>query len=101
MVVAADRRLDTIGVVAGFASYRHFWNPRTRSVLTGSYYRAYNPAFAGLFVTNNVGSVSFDTFYSPIKPLTLGLGYRYARRELENDETGDLNRLQFSAQYNL
>lgn len=100
VVVGADRRLDTIGIIAGFASYRHFWNPQTRSVLTGSYYRAYNPAFAGLFVTNNVGSVSFDTFYSPIKPLTLGLGYRYGRRELENEESGDLNRLQFSAQYN-
>lgn len=100
VVVGADGRLDPIGIIAGFASYRHFWNPQIRSVLTGSYYGADNLAVAGLFVTNNVGSVSFDTFYSPIKPLTLGLGYRYARRELENDESGDLNRLQFSAQYN-
>lgn len=100
VVVGSDRGLDTIGVVAGFASYRHFWTPQIRSVLTGSYYQAYNPAFAGLLVTNNVGSVSFDTFYSPFKPLTLGLGYRYGRRELENDQAGDLNRLQFSAQYN-
>lgn len=100
VVVDANRGLDTIGVVAGFASYRHFWTPQIRSVLTGSYYQAYNPAIAGLLVTDNVGSVSFDTFYSPFKPLTLGLGYRFARRELENDQSGDLNRLQFSAQYN-
>lgn len=100
VIVDANRRLDTVGVIAGFASYRHFWNPQIRSVLTGSYYQAYNPALAGLLVTDNVGSVSFDTFYSPLKPLTLGLGYRYARRELVNDQAGDLNRLQFSAQYN-
>lgn len=99
VVVDQDRQLDTVGLVAGFASYRHFWNPQVRSVLTGSYYQAFNPAFAGLLVTNNVGSVSFDTLYSPIKPLTLGLGYRYGRRELENRQAGDLNRLQFSAQY--
>lgn len=100
VVVDADRRLDTIGVIAGFASFRHFWNARLRSVLTGSYYRAFNPASAGLLVTNNVGSVSLDTFFSPIKPLTFGLGYRHGRRELENDQAGDLDRLQFSAQYN-
>lgn len=99
-VIDARRRLDTIGLVAGFASFRHFWSDRLRSVLTGSYYKAFNPQVAGLLVTDNVGSVSFDTFYSPIKPLTLGLGYRHGRRELENDQSGDLDRLQFSAQYN-
>jgi hypothetical protein len=36
----------------------------------------------------SLGSVSFDTFFSPLKPLTLGLGYRYARRELENEQDG-------------
>ena len=100
VIVGADRRLDTMGLIAGFASFRHFWTPQVRSVLTGSYYQAYNPSIAGLLVTNNVGSVSFDTFYSPIKPLSLGLGYRHARRELENGQSGDLNRLHFSAQYN-
>ena len=100
VVVGADRRLDTIGIIAGSASYRHFWTPQIRSVLTGSYFKADNPAIAGQFVTNNNGSITFDTFYSPAKPLTLGLGYRYARRELENDQSDDLNRLQFSAQYN-
>ena len=100
VVVDANRQLDAIGLIAGFVSFRHFWSSQFRSVLTGSYYRAYNPAIAGLLVTNDVGSVSFDSFYSPIKPLTLGLGYRYGRRELENGQAGDLNRLQFSAQYN-
>ncbi len=100
VVVDANRHVDAIGLIAGFVSFRHFWSSQFRSVLTGSYYRAYNPAIAGLLVTNNVGSVSFDSFYSPIKPLTLGLGYRYGRRELENGQAGDLNRLQFSAQYN-
>lgn len=97
--VGVNQRLNTIGVVAGFASYRHFWNPQIRSVLTGSYYRAFNPTIAGLLVTKSVGSVTFDTLYSPIKPLTLGVGYRYARRDLENGQAGDLNRLQLSAQY--
>jgi len=100
VVVDANRELDAIGLIAGFASFRHFWSPKIRSVLTGSYYKADNPAIAGLLVTNNVGSISFDTFYSPIKPLTLGLGYRYGRRELENGQSGDINRLQFSSQYN-
>lgn len=99
-VLDARGRLDTIGLLAGFVSYRHFWTEKWRSVLTGGYYQAYNPAIAGTTVTDNVWSGSFDTFYSPAKPLTFGLGYRYARRELDNGLSGDINRLQFSAQYN-
>lgn len=100
VVVDLRARLDTVGLVAGFASFRHFWTEKWRSVLTGGYYKAYNPSAAGLLVTDNVASGSFETFYSPAKPLTFGLGYRYARRELENGLSGDLNRVQFSAQYN-
>ncbi|TRW17344.1 DcaP family trimeric outer membrane transporter [Glacieibacterium frigidum] len=99
-VVDVRGRLDTVGLIAGFASFRHFWTDKWRSVLTGGYYKAYNPSAAGLLVTDNVGSASFETFYSPAKPLTFGLGYRYARRELENGLSGNLNRVQFSAQYN-
>lgn len=99
-VVDLRGRLDTVGLIAGFASYRHFWTEQWRSVLTGGYYKAYNPAVAGLGVTDNVLSATFETFYSPAKPLTFGLGYRYARRELESGLSGDLNRVQFSAQYN-
>lgn len=99
-VVDLRNKLDTVGVISGFASFRHFWTEKWRSVLTGGYYKAYNPSAAGVLVTDNVGSASFETFYSPAKPLTFGLGYRYARRELENGLSGDLNRVQFSAQYN-
>lgn len=99
-VVNLRGKLDTVGLIAGFASFRHFWTDKWRSVLTGGYYKAYNPSAAGLLVTDNVGSASFETFYSPAKPLTFGLGYRYARRELENGLSGDINRVQFSAQYN-
>ena len=69
-------------------------------MLTGSYYQAFNPGAAGFVITDNVYSGSFETFFSPVKPLTFGLGYRYARRELDNGVSGDLNRVQFSAQYN-
>ena len=40
VVVDPSRRLETNGLIAGFASFRHFWNPQIRSVLTGSYYKA-------------------------------------------------------------
>jgi len=99
-VVNLRGRLDTIGLVAGFASYRHFWNEKWGSVLTGGYYQAFNPTAAGVLVTDNVVSGAFETFYSPAKPISFGLGYRYARRELDNGVSGDVNRVQFSAQYN-
>lgn len=99
-VLDTNGRLDPIGLVAGFVAYRHFWTDKVRSVLTGGYYKAFNPAVAGTAVTDNVWSGSLDTFYSPAKPLVFGLGYRYARRELDNGLSGNINRVQFSAQYN-
>lgn len=99
-VVVNAHQFETIGVISGFGSFRHFWTDKWRSVLTGGYYQAYNPAQAGQLVTNNSYSGNFDTLYSPAKPLTIGVGYRHSRRELENGRFGDVDRVQFSTQYN-
>jgi len=37
--------------------------------------------------------------YSPWKNVNVGVEYIYARRETVNGQDGDLNRVQFSAQY--
>jgi hypothetical protein len=99
--------IDSTGDIAlmdlysGFLSYQHWWNRKLRSSLT------YSIASADNDLTRVPGSVTewIDTFHanmlwSPVLQTTFGLEYIHAYRLLENDDDGDLNRLQFSAIYN-
>ncbi len=42
-------------------------------------------------------SVQFNLLWSPLPQTTLGLEYTYASKELENNESGNFHRIQFSS----
>jgi hypothetical protein len=44
-------------------------------------------------------SISVNLLYSPRPPLTLGVEYMHAQRELEGGVDGTMDRLQFSARF--
>lgn len=100
VIISPTNRLDTSFVYAGFLSYRNAFADRWKVVGTISGFRSQTPAFASQTLTKSVYSANVDFLYNPIKPLTLGFGFRFAERELENGLTGKLRRAQFSAQYN-
>lgn len=92
--------LDTVPVYAGYVAYRHPWTSRVRSTLTLSGISIDNDtSLSGTGVTKRVYSASANLLYSPVKPLTVGVEFRHAYREVENGNDGNLDRLQFSAKY--
>lgn len=98
--IGTDGRLQTIATYNGYASYRHFWRDDLRSNFTFGYFKADNPVeLTGGGVTDESLSLHANLIYSPFKKFDVGIEYLYARRELENGLSGNLNRIQFSTKY--
>lgn len=101
-----DATIDNTGkinlteIVASHLAYQHWWTKSLRSTF------AIGAAYANLD-TNIVPNTSNKLFasshmnllWSPIRKMTLGLEWIHGYRELKNDNSGHLNRLQFSAVY--
>ena len=86
--------------MAGFVDYRHWWTDRLRSSANLSVYFADNDEdLTGPDVNQAAQSISVNLLYSPRPPLTFGVEYMHAQRELEGGEDGTMDRLQFSARY--
>jgi hypothetical protein len=97
--VDANNELATIDQTAANIGYRHFWNETTRSTLGYAIYSTDTD-------TANVGgynkksqSIHANLLFSPMPKLTLGGEVIYGKLEKSNGNTGDMNRLQFSAKY--
>lgn len=99
--IDAAGNLDPIFTYSGFAAYRHVWGEDIRSSIGGSYFKADNPV---LLTTDQVTDESWNAFaniiWSPVPPLDIGVELMYAERTLEDGQSGNLQRLQFSTRYN-
>lgn len=100
VVVSAAGEIDAPFMYSGFVSYRYAFTPKFKAIGTLSGFMSDTPDFASLALTKSIWSANLDLLYNPWKPLSLGVGYRFAKRTLENSLDDTLNRLQFSAQYN-
>lgn len=99
-VLDASGELEPIGVVAGFASYRHLWSPTWRSNLTYSAQQVDNDvALTGPLVNRSAQSVRANLIWTPVPSLDLGAELSFGERELESGASGELNRLQIFAKY--
>lgn len=96
--VDGNNELATIDQTAGNIGYRHFWNETTRSTIGYAYYKADADAAAGVY-NEKSQSIHANLLFSPTPKLTLGGEYIYGKLEKSNGNTGDMNRLQFSAKY--
>ena len=96
-----DGSLDPIFTYSGFAAYRHVWSDKLRSNIAGAYFKADNPV---QLTTNQVTDESWNGFvnliWSPVGPINIGVELMYAERTLEDGRSGNLQRVQFSTQYN-
>jgi len=99
-IISPTNQLDTPLLYAGFVSYRHAFAETWKAIGTVSGFKSETPGYAALTLTRSVYSGNIDVLYNPIKPLTIGFGFRYAKRTVENGQSGELRRAQFSAQYN-
>ena len=101
-VVTASGNLEAIGLTAWAAAYRHNWTPKWRSSLILSQLLVDNDTVAtGGAAIRHSQSVSANLIKQVADKLSLGVEVRHANLELESGADGDLNRLQFSARYDL
>ncbi|PCI55154.1 MAG: porin [Gammaproteobacteria bacterium] len=96
--VDGSNELTTIDQTAANIGYRHFWSDTTRSTLGYAIYDADADAAAPVY-NKKSQSIHANLLFSPMPKLTLGGEYIYGKLEKSNGNTGDLNRLQFSAKY--
>jgi hypothetical protein len=84
----------------GYLHYRHFWTDTLRSTAAYSYITADNDtSYVPVTANKTFQSVHANLIYSPIPQVDIGAEYIWAQRELENGDSGDLNRLQASVTY--
>ena len=99
-VLDAEGELNTIGLVSGFAAYRHQWSPELRSNLIASGVMMDNPEdLTGRLVNKSASSVRGNLIWSPFKGVDIGSELMFGKRELENGDSGDLTRLTVFAKY--
>lgn len=92
--------LDAIGVVAGFAAYRHVWAPGWRSSLIWSAQTVDNDlAFTGLAANRSAQSFHANLIWSPVTAFDVGAELMFADREIETGASGDMTRLILFAKY--
>ena len=111
-VLGEDGKLRTIFTYGGSAAYRHFWSATWRSNLVAGYEKL-SDARNTLPVNypDMLATVHANLIWSPLPQLGVGLEYVHgylglrgqtdANRLLGYGDSGVMNRVQFSVQYNL
>ncbi len=99
-VLTANGELEAISGWAAFAAFRHVWNDRVRSTLMLSASDYDNDVLlTGGSANKSSWSWAFNTFYSPLAKLDLGVELRVAEREIESGASGSMRRVQAVARY--
>lgn len=92
--------IDSTGVLAGFVSWRHVFDPKLRGNLMVSRAQFHNDTnWTGFGVTRSAQSIHANLIYSPFPKLDLGAELIFGNRELESGADGDLRRLHTTVKY--
>lgn len=101
--VPTTNRLSDVKVFAGFVALHVPLSHAIRTNLIASYqtvdYGALSLAQVGSY-NKKAWSLAGNLFYSPVKPIDLGIEYRHGERDLVNGASGKLDRIEFAAKYN-
>lgn len=98
--IDAARKLDTIGMFAGYAAWHHMFNKALRGNLYAAYARFDNDTtLSSANVTESVSSVHANLIWTVLPMLDVGAEAMWATREIETGNNGDLTRLQFHVKY--
>ncbi|HEX2565485.1 MAG TPA: DcaP family trimeric outer membrane transporter [Burkholderiales bacterium] len=98
--VDAAGRIQLAQQVSGYVAYRHFWTPALRSTLELSAANSNPPAGTFNGINKSDRSQHANLIWSPTEATNLGVEFIHAKRTVTGGDSGSLNRLQFSAQYN-
>lgn len=99
-VVQTAEGIEAVDVTAGFAAVRFGLTDKLRSTLMYSFQDVDYPAgLAPATASEAARSYAINLFYSPVKPLDLGIEYRHGKRTLLNGDSGSLDRVHFIAKH--
>jgi len=98
--VVSAGELETVRVLAGFATLRIALSEQLRSTIMGSFQDVdYERGLAPLASNESAWSVAGNLFYSPVKNFDLGIEYRHGVRRLLSGQEGQLDRIEGAAKY--
>lgn len=97
--INAKGEVELFNQYGGFVAYRHWWYNSWRSTLAYGLSYADNVDYVADTVSQWAQSGQVNLLWSPLPQATLGLEYTYASRGLENSDSGDLHRIQFSSMF--
>lgn len=93
-------RVNLTEILSAHLAYQHWWTATLRSSwAVGAAYANQDTSTVPATVNKIFASSHINLLWSPIRKMTLGLEWLHGYRELENNDDGHLNRLQFSAVY--
>jgi len=96
----ADGELQLFDVMAGYASWQHWWDiEQLRSNFTFGMVDVNNPGFLAGDAYQQTLRVSSNLIWSPISRIDIGGEYLWGSRENEDGESGDANQVQFAVKY--
>jgi DcaP outer membrane protein len=93
-------RINLTEILSVNLAFQHWWTNTLRSSLAvGAAYADQDTSIVPNTVNKIFASSHVNLMWSPIIKMTLGLEWLHGYRELENNNDGHLDRLQFSAVY--
>ena len=99
-VVDAQNKLHLIDVTAGFVAFQHQWQPKLRSSVGVSMFKADIPTnIIGTGLTEKSQSAHANLIYNVTPIFEVGAELLHGERELSSGVDGKIDRLQFSAKY--
>lgn len=97
--VDAKGELHLARQTSGYVAYRHFWSPTLRSTLELSAASSAPPPDTFKGINQADRSQHLNLIWRPVTNFDVGVEVIHARRIVTGGDAGNLNRLQFSAQY--
>lgn len=94
-----DDHFQLTTTYGGMLAYQHWWNKYWRSSVSYGFAQAEPAEFVNRLLNRKVQSLHANLLWSPVSQAMLGVEYIFARRELLDEQEGDLQRIQFSARY--
>lgn len=91
--------LETIDQTAANVGYRHFWGPKTRSTLGYAVYDTDDAGAAAGVYNKKSQSLHLNLIHSPTKKVSYGAELIMGKLDKSTGDSGDMNRIQFSAKY--
>jgi hypothetical protein len=99
-VMDSNGQIDLTEIFGAYIAYQHWWTTKLRSTVVAGYAQAYHDlSVAPDTVDKRYYSTHLNLIWSPILNTSIGAEWLHGYRMLEDESSGNLNRLQFTFIY--